>query len=69
MKQVLKAAESGVPIHCVYVASDADEYIRSKILTTCGQNNVEVEITSCMEELGSQCGIDVGAACVAVLEA
>ena len=67
-KQVIRAAENGTAIRCVYVASDADERVRSKIMTVCGQNNVEVEVASCMEELGDLCGIDVGAACVALLE-
>lgn len=68
MKQVIKAATSGVPLRCVYIASDADEVIQAKVRTACSQNNVEVEITSCMEELGELCGIDVGAACVALIE-
>lgn len=67
-KQVIKAAESGIPIRCVYVAEDADENVKNRILTACGQNRVDVEVTSCMELLGKACGIDVGAACVALVE-
>ena len=67
-KQVIKAAQSGMPIRCVYVAIDADDVVRAKIITACGVNNVEVEVTSCMAELGELCGIDVGTACVAVTD-
>ncbi|MBQ9949271.1 MAG: ribosomal L7Ae/L30e/S12e/Gadd45 family protein [Clostridia bacterium] len=67
-KQVIKAVQSGTAIKCVYVASDADESVRTKILSACRQNRVEAEVTSSMEELGDLCRIDVGAACVAVLE-
>ena len=67
-KQVIRLVESGADVRCVYIASDADDRVRARIMTVCAKNNIEAEVTSCMEELGHLCGIDVGAACVALLE-
>lgn len=67
-KQVIKAVNKGVRLRCVYVAEDADDKVRDMVISACGRNNVEVEVASCMSDLGAMCGIDVGAACVAVLE-
>jgi len=67
-KQVIKAAETGTAIRCVIVAQDADDHVKARIMDTCSRFNIDAEVTSSMTELGVLCGIDVGAACVAVLE-
>ena len=67
-KQVIKAAETGAAIKCVIVAEDADEHVKARIIDTCSRHGVNSEIASSMTELGVMCGIDVGAACVALLE-
>ena len=68
MKQVIKAVQSDMQIFCVYIAADADDYVRSKVISACSSCGVDYEITSTMQELGRMCNIDVGAACVAVTE-
>lgn len=65
-KQVIKAVETGAGIRCVYIAQDADEDVKLRIINVCSEHNVKTEILSCMDELGNLCGIDVGAACVAL---
>lgn len=67
-KQVIRAAQTGTAIRCVYVARDADEDVKTKIIDTCSQFSIHAEEVSSMAELGTLCGIDVGAACVALLE-
>lgn len=65
-KQAAKAVEKGLAVK-VYLASDADQRVISPIAELCQKHHVPVERQATVAELGKSCGIDVGAAAVAVL--
>ncbi len=65
-KQLRKALRSG-EAHFVYLAEDADPAITGPIEALCQENMVSCAWVRSMKELGSACGIDVGAAAAAVL--
>lgn len=67
IKQTLKAVETGVA-QTVYVAKDADEKVLAPLKELCQKNSVEIISVENMKQLGKACGIDVGAAAVAVLK-
>ena len=62
-KKAVKAAR----VRNVYLADDADEYLRRQIIALCAENGTAVNTGSTMEELGKRCGIDVGCAVCAEL--
>ena len=64
-KQVLKAIEAGKLSH-VYLAEDAEAFLRNKLIAACTEHGVEIRPIPTMQELGETCGIDVGAACAGV---
>jgi large subunit ribosomal protein L7A len=66
-KQTLKAIQKG-SARVVYVARDADEHVVRDLLRLCKEKSVEVVYADSMAKLGQACGIQVGAASVAVLE-
>ncbi len=66
IKQANKAIEKGT-VQQVYIAQDADQRLLSPLIETCGKREVAVEFVPTMDELGKACGIDVGAAAVAVI--
>ena len=66
VKQVLRALKLGTA-ELVYVASDADERVVSPVLELLKEKNIPFQNAESMEVLGKSCGIDVGAAVVAVL--
>ena len=66
-KQVLRHLSDGV-VEKVYVASDADESIRLRIIRACEAVEVMVEEATTMHELGLACKIQVGAATAGVLK-
>lgn len=51
----------------VYVARDADPRIVNELIRQCESARVPVEYVDTMVQLGQLCGIDVGAACAAVV--
>lgn len=67
VKQVTKAVEKDL-VQTVYIAQDAEERFVETLRTLCERKNVVVEMALTMRELGSSCGIEVGAAAVAVLK-
>lgn len=67
VKQVIRALESGSAA-LVYVAGDADRQVIAEVLALCLVKDVEMIRVDSRAELGSACGIDVGAAVVAVLK-
>ncbi|AJQ29226.1 MULTISPECIES: L7Ae/L30e/S12e/Gadd45 family ribosomal protein [Pelosinus] len=67
VKQVTKAVEKEL-VQVVYIAQDAEQRFVETLRTLCERKNVAVEVTLTMAELGSACGIEVGAAAVAVLK-
>ena len=64
-KQAMKAVENGFADK-VYVARDADVRITGKIVALCEHKGITVCYVESMSRLGKACGIDVGAAVVAV---
>ena len=67
VKQSKKVIRDG-SAKTVFVAEDAEGRIRRPILELCQEMQVEVILVPTMEELGKACGIDVGAAIVAVTD-
>jgi len=66
-RQSLKAIENGTA-KLVFVAKDADEKVTGNIIKSCQCHSVELVYTDSMIQLGKACGIEVGAAAVAVLK-
>lgn len=66
-KQTLKAVETGDAIE-VMVAKDADSKVTGKIIEKCKQKAVAFTYVDSMKKLGVACGIEVGAATVAILK-
>lgn len=67
IKQSEKAVSSGEAA-CVYVAKDAHERVTAPFVALCTDSGVEINYAETMVALGRACGIDVGAAVVAVLK-
>lgn len=66
-KQTVKAIESG-KVELVYLAEDADDFIKRKIVQLCDKHQVPIQYISTMKELGKASGIQVGAALAATLK-
>lgn len=66
-KQLRKALENG-RAKFVYLAENADPAITEPIVAKCEHNHVSYAWVRTMQELGSACGIDVGAAAAAAVE-
>jgi large subunit ribosomal protein L7A len=65
-KQAAKAVEKGLA-RLVYIAADADGRVTAPLRDLCSRQGVPTEIAPSMAELGEACGIEVGAAAVAIL--
>ncbi|HHV44270.1 MAG TPA: 50S ribosomal protein L7ae-like protein [Firmicutes bacterium] len=52
----------------VYVAKDADERLTGPLMELCRQKNVEIVMVETMKELGTLCGIEVGASTAAIYD-
>jgi Ribosomal protein L7Ae/L30e/S12e/Gadd45 family. len=65
-KQTVKALKSGVAKE-VIIASDAAREITAKVIAAAEEKNIPVHFVDSMKELGKACGIDVGAAAVAII--
>ncbi|MCD8147487.1 MAG: ribosomal L7Ae/L30e/S12e/Gadd45 family protein [Clostridiales bacterium] len=66
VKQTRKAVLSG-RAKTVFLACDADPAVTGPVEALCREQNVPLEGGITMKELGSQCGISVGAAAAALL--
>lgn len=66
-KQASKAVDKGLA-SLVYLAQDADARVTAPIRELCGRKGVVVQMVPSMDELGKACGIEVGAAAVALLK-
>ncbi|MGN7178502.1 50S ribosomal protein L7ae-like protein [Cytobacillus sp. SAFR-174] len=64
-KQTVKALKLGT-IDEVVVASDADTRVTAKVVSTANEMNVPIVYVDSMKKLGKACGIEVGAAAVAI---
>ncbi|MBQ3180612.1 MAG: ribosomal L7Ae/L30e/S12e/Gadd45 family protein [Firmicutes bacterium] len=67
VKQTIRALESN-SARLVYVAGDADRQLIAEVLALCIVKDVEIVNVPTRAELGDACGIDVGAAVVALLK-
>lgn len=67
IKQSEKAVASGAADY-VYIADDAHERVTEPFKALCAEYGVSVRSAESMARLGSACGIDVGAAVVAILK-
>ncbi|MGM7683959.1 50S ribosomal protein L7ae-like protein [Cytobacillus sp. Hm23] len=65
-KQTVKALKSEA-VKEVIVAADADERIINKIVHVAKANDVPINTVDSMKQLGRACGIEVGAATVAII--
>jgi len=65
-KQATKVVELGMAKE-VLIASDADPKVTAKMTALCKKMGAEVIFVDSMKQLGKACGIDVGAAMVALL--
>ena len=66
-KQVLRALSAG-RVRKVFLAEDCEDKIKLPVEEKAAGFSVPVFYTKTMKELGSLCGIDVGASCAVVLE-
>ena len=66
IKQTKKALREGLAKR-VYISLNADIILRESIISLCNQANVPIVEVNSMDELGNACGIQVGAACAAVI--
>lgn len=65
-KQATKTVEAGKAAE-VFVAKDADPRITGKMVNLCRRLGVKITYVDSMKLLGKACGIEVGAALVAVV--
>lgn len=66
-KQVLRAIEEG-RLERAVIAQDAEEHLRLKLQNACQKADVLFDTVPTMKELGTACGIEVGAAVAGVLK-
>lgn len=65
-KQSVKALNQGIVKELV-IAEDADIRVINKVLQTAKDLNVPIQKVNSMKKLGKACGIEVGAAAVAII--
>ena len=65
LKESTRAVKAGLA-KMAYVAEDADSHVRLPFVDACRDNGVPITYVPTCKELGTACGIDVGAA-VAVI--
>ncbi|WP_027726424.1 50S ribosomal protein L7ae-like protein [Tuberibacillus calidus] len=66
-KQSIKAIKED-RVREVIIASDADERVTGKILDIAREKAIPITTVDSMKKLGKACGIDVGAAAVALIK-
>ena len=67
LKQTVKAIKNG-NAKKVYVAEDADDFIKQSVLDACSGKSLQIIYIKNMKELGDACGIDIGASTAAIVE-
>ena len=65
-RQLKKALRAGT-VRCVYLAENADPALTRPLAELCADNQIQITWVASMADLGSACGIEVGAAAAAVL--
>jgi large subunit ribosomal protein L7A len=68
IKQLRRALRDGTA-QIVFLADDADPWMRDEIMALCSSAGISLVRVNSMKELGAACGISVGAATAAVLRA
>ncbi len=66
-KQTLQVINNN-KVAVVFLAKDADQHIKNMITQASRKNNVSIEMVESKLKLGRACGIDVSAACAALLK-
>jgi len=67
LKQTLKAIEQDKAQE-IFIAKDADTRYTSKVIQSSQNKKITITYVDSMRQLGKVCGIDVGAATVAILK-
>ncbi|MEG0250993.1 MAG: ribosomal L7Ae/L30e/S12e/Gadd45 family protein [Christensenellaceae bacterium] len=67
LKQLLRGLEND-EILTAYIADACDKQVKNKVLHAIGDKNIHVVFVDTMKELGQVCGIDVCAACAAIIK-
>ncbi|MBM7663369.1 large subunit ribosomal protein L7A [Bacillus mesophilus] len=65
-KQTIKALKNG-EVREIVVADDADPRVTYKVIQTAKEQQVSITTVESMKKLGKACGIEVGAATVAII--
>ncbi|MBO3638122.1 50S ribosomal protein L7ae-like protein [Bacillus subtilis] len=65
-KQTVKALKRG-SVREVVVAKDADPILTSSVVSLAEDQGISVSMVESMKKLGKACGIEVGAAAVAII--
>ncbi|WP_345805706.1 50S ribosomal protein L7ae-like protein [Bacillus subtilis] len=65
-KQTVKALKRG-SVKEVVVAKDADPILTSSVVSLAEDQGISVSMVESMKKLGKACGIEVGAAAVAII--
>ncbi|AZO96552.1 50S ribosomal protein L7ae-like protein [Iocasia frigidifontis] len=66
-KQTLHVINNGKAAK-IFIAEDIDKHIKTKLIEASRKNNLSVEKVESKLKLGRACGIDVSAACAALLK-
>ncbi|MBM7646728.1 large subunit ribosomal protein L7A [Scopulibacillus daqui] len=64
-KQAMKALKDNL-VKEIVIAKDADVHVTNKIVDLAKEKGVPIHTVDSMKKLGKACGIDVGAAAVAI---
>ncbi|MCP8618052.1 50S ribosomal protein L7ae-like protein [Salirhabdus salicampi] len=64
-KQTIKAMKNGA-VQLVVIANDADRQVTSRVIHLAEDLGIPISYVDSMKKLGKSCGIDVGAATVAI---
>ncbi|MDR3288222.1 MAG: ribosomal L7Ae/L30e/S12e/Gadd45 family protein [Peptococcaceae bacterium] len=69
LKQTQRALErEHERIQSVYIAVDAEAHVLRPVISLCQTHHIRIIRVPTMRELGQACGIEVGAATVAILK-
>lgn len=66
-KQTLKAMQEQ-QVTEVFVANDVDQHIKDEVIQLADKLNIRYQIVDSKRKLGTACGINVGAATVAITD-
>lgn len=66
LKQTVKVIKNNTASK-VYIAQDADEYIKSTVMDAVKNTDIQIIYINTMKELGEACGIDIGASTAAIV--